>query len=152
MILGLIRKNIREWYKEILSFAKDEMGAHLASQGQPKTRQKISNMVSTLLESDRRDAARESVSYLKDTVNNPNISGIKNLNIASINEIIYLINGRSTNLQGGILSEGFIHLARDDNDAANLREVITSWTGKESFVQLLAWLHDLEVIKDQIDE
>jgi hypothetical protein len=47
--LSLIRKNIREWYKEILKFAKDEMGSHLAREGQPKTSEEISNMVSTLL-------------------------------------------------------------------------------------------------------
>lgn len=159
LLMSLVRKNIREWYKEILSFAPHEMGKHVAEEGKAKTANEIGRMVSVLLSSDRRTAARESVIYLND-IKNRKIKGIEKLDMSRLDEIINLIDGRhdfrpthvSDSQLEGRIREGFIHLARDDNDAANLRKVVTGWEGKERYTQLLTWLLDLETIKDLIED
>jgi len=169
LALIIIDEMIGRWYRELNSFAVDQMGKQLMKQGQQLAPEDVTAAFSFRFGSDIENTVDESLRFL-DNVKNRYDSGdlgrlVGQMNIVEIMKIKDLIGGSSNgsisqdlnvmNIPGQeqqLIRRGFKDLARNDTEIYNLDQVTKGFGGLQSVEKLQDWLRSLEKIKILINK
>ena len=169
LALIIVDETIGRWYRDLSSFAVDQMAKHLLQQGQPITQEDARAAFSLKFGSNIDDTVNESLNFLKD-VKKRYDSGelgrlVGSMDIVEIMKINDLIEGSSNGgvsqdimmmkvpvEQAQLIRIGFRDLARNDTYIYNLSEITKGFGGPERAQTLQNWLRSLEEIKILINK
>jgi len=169
LALIIVDETIGRWYREVSSFAVDQMAKQLLQQGKPITQEDAVAAFSHKFGSDIEDTVNESVNFLNDVKKRYDSGGlgrlVGNMDIVEIMKIKDLIEGSGNGAVSQdlimmkvpkeeleLIRLGFRQLARNDTDIYNIKEITKGFGGPERAERLQNWLLSLEQIKKLINK